>query len=261
MITGEEDCTEDILGYQVSSCIKDSCVRKAEECIAAGASKKYAVCVNPHSLVQAKADSLFRQAIKEADLILPDGAGIVLASRILNGEIRERVTGSDLFFGLSESLNATGGASYFFLGSTHSNLLAIKEKLGVDFPNIRVAGMYSPPFKEKFSPEDNRLMIDAISEANPDVLWVGMTAPKQEKWIAENRGRLNVKFIAAVGAVFDFYTGKVKRPHPFFQRMGLEWLPRLIREPSRLWKRTFVSVPILLWDVAVQWVKRRSSRN
>ena len=92
-----------------------------------------------------------------------------------------------------------------------------------------------------------------IDVAAPDVLWVGMTAPKQEKWIFENRACLNVKFAAAIGAVFDFYTGQVKRSHPVFQRFGLEWLPRLIQQPRRLWRRMFVSAPIFVWHVLRQW--------
>ncbi len=95
-------------------------------------------------------------------------------------------------------------------------------------------------------------MTDAINTAKPDVLWVGMTAPKQEKWIHQHRDQLDVKFIGAIGAVFDFYTGKVKRSHPVFQKMGLEWLPRLLREPRRLFRRNFVSSPKFLWLVLKQ---------
>ncbi len=92
-------------------------------------------------------------------------------------------------------------------------------------------------------------MIEPITEAAADVVWVGMTAPKQEKWIAEMRPQLPVKFAGAIGAVFDFYTGEVKRAHPVFQKMGLEWLPRLLQQPRRLWRRMAVSAPIFLWDV------------
>jgi N-acetylglucosaminyldiphosphoundecaprenol N-acetyl-beta-D-mannosaminyltransferase len=97
-------------------------------------------------------------------------------------------------------------------------------------------------------------MIAAINASKADVLWVGMTAPKQEKWIFENRARLNVKFAGAIGAVFDFYTGRVKRSHPVFQRLGLEWLPRLVQQPRRLWRRMFVSAPIFVWHVLKQKV-------
>ena len=95
-------------------------------------------------------------------------------------------------------------------------------------------------------------MIEAVTRVAPDVLWVGMTAPKQEKWIYNNKEKLNVKFIAAVGAVFDFYTGNVKRSHPWFQRLGLEWLPRLLRQPGRLWNRTLISAPGFLYRIMLQ---------
>ena len=124
--------------------------------------------------------------------------------------------------------------------------------MAVDYPNIRVTGTWSPPFKSEFTKHENQLMIDAINKAKPDVLWVGMTAPKQEKWIHQHRDQLDVKFIGAIGAVFDFYTGNVKRSHPAFQRMGLEWLPRLLTDPRSLWRRMGVSAPIFLWRVLQQ---------
>ncbi len=130
-----------------------------------------------------------------------------------------------------------------------------------DYPNIKVVGTYSPPFKDVYSRAELDEMIRAVNVAAPDVLWVGMTAPKQEKFIFENRERLNVKFAAAVGAVFDFYTGNVKRSHPWFLNHGLEWLPRLIQEPGRLWKRTFFSAPVFLFHVLKVRGKRYEDRG
>ena len=238
-----------ILGYAVTTKSVDACVADIVGRIESGGRHEYFVCANPHSLEVARKDAEFDLAIRNADLIVPDGVGIVFASKILGGSIRERVTGMDIFLGLSEALNKEKGHSYFFLGSTEQNLLKIKEMMNADFPNITVAGTYSPPFKPAFSEEDNKLMVEAINQAVPDVLWVGMTAPKQEKWIYQNRQRLNVKFIGAIGAVFDFYTGNVKRSHPVFQKLGLEWLPRLLREPRRLWRRNFISNPSFLLRV------------
>ncbi len=209
-------------------------------------------CLNPHSAKIAAADPEAEEALKAADILIPDGVGIVLASRILGGGIRERITGSDIFRDLTRKLNDLGNASYFFLGSTEETLEAIRAKLAADFPEIRFVGSYSPPFKDVFSEEENRTMIEAVNRAAPDVLWVGMTAPKQEKWIYQNKGKLNVKFIGAVGAVFDFYAGNVKRSSPWFLEHGLEWLPRLLQEPRRLWQRTFVSAPLFLLRVLRQ---------
>jgi len=99
-------------------------------------------------------------------------------------------------------------------------------------------------------------MIESINRKHPDVLWVGMTAPKQEKWIYKNKNKLDVKCIAPVGAVFDFYIGTVKRSHPFFFKLGLEWLPRLVQEPGRLWNRTFISAPNFIVRVIKQKLKK-----
>jgi N-acetylglucosaminyldiphosphoundecaprenol N-acetyl-beta-D-mannosaminyltransferase len=117
-----------------------------------------------------------------------------------------------------------------------------------------VAGTYSPPFKPTYSAAELDKMVAVINTSNADVLWVGMTAPKQEKFIYQNKDRLNVRFAAAIGAVFDFYAGNVKRSSPNFQRIGLEWLPRLLQEPGRLWRRMVVSAPIFLYHV----LRRRS---
>jgi N-acetylglucosaminyldiphosphoundecaprenol N-acetyl-beta-D-mannosaminyltransferase len=244
--------SELILNYPVTTLRKDGCIRKICGWLETEGNEKVFVCANPHSLVIADADPEFRAAIHGADLVTPDGAGIVLASRLRRGQIRERVTGSDIFYGLSRAVDqgvAGRPCRYFFLGSTPETLGKIEKKLTADYPGIVFAGAYSPPFKEVFSEADSRKMVDAVNAAKPDVLWVGMTAPKQEKWIHQHRDRLNVRFIGAVGAVFDFYTGRVKRSSPVFQKLGLEWLPWLIQEPRRLFYRNFVSTPKFLIKV------------
>lgn len=223
----------------------------------AEASRVWLACLNPHSYAVALEDQAFVEALRSADWLIPDGVGVVLAGRVLGASIPERVTGSDIFYGLHRRMNATGGYSVFFLGASEETLALIRARMAVDYPAIRVAGTYSPPFKPEYSAAELDEMITAVNAARPDVLWVGMTAPKQEKWIFQNLHRLDVKFAGAVGAVFDFYVGKVKRSHPVFQEMGLEWLPRLLRQPVRLWRRTFVSAPIFVWHVVRQAARRQ----
>jgi N-acetylglucosaminyldiphosphoundecaprenol N-acetyl-beta-D-mannosaminyltransferase len=244
--------TEKVLGYDITRSDKAKCIEMIMSWLRDGGRKRYFVCANPHSVEIARGDSEFETAIKAADLIVPDGAGIVLASRILGGEIRVRVTGSDIFWGLNAALNKEKGYSCFFLGSTEDTLRQIQERMARDFTDIKVAGVYSPPFKPEFSDEEETLMVDAVNRAAPDVLWVGMTAPKQEMWVFRNRERLDAGFIAPVGAVFDFYTGRVKRSHSFFQSLGLEWLPRLLQEPFRLWRRNFISNPHFILRVLLE---------
>lgn len=238
--------TENILGYPVTTADVETCVTQILDWVEEGEATRSFVCANPHSIQVAKNDECFKRSLEEADLLTPDGIGIVFASRILGGSISDRVTGSDIFWGLSEGLNERQKGNYFFLGSTEEVLDKIQMKMAQDFPSIKVAGTCSPPYKPKFSQSDSEKMIEAVNSAKPDVLWVGMTAPKQEKWIYENKDKLDVRFIGAIGAVFDFYVGNVKRSHPVFQRMGLEWLPRLVQEPRRLWRRNFVSNPAFM---------------
>lgn len=243
---------ERMLGYDIVTSPVQVCLERICRWIDGNARGRVFVCANPHSLVTAQKDPLFNAALRAADLVTPDGAGIVLASRLMGGHITDRITGSDVFTGLSRELNRRQGlrpCRYFFLGSNESTLADIQKRMAREFPHIQFAGSFSPPYKTSFSEADNQQMVAAVNAAHPDVLWVGMTAPKQEKWIFQNKDRLNVGFIGAVGAVFDFYSGRVKRSAPAFQRLGLEWLPRLLQEPKRLFKRNFVSSPVFLYHV------------
>jgi len=145
------------------------------------------------------------------------------------------------FFGdLPNVQKNRGGGAIFF------SARRIAERLKREFPAMTVCGTYSPPFRDSFTTQENDSIVDLINRSRPDVLWVGMTAPKQEKWVQQHRHRLQVPCIAAVGAVFDFYSGIKKRSPEFWQRLGLEWLHRLVREPFRLWERSVVSAPIFL---------------
>jgi len=239
-----------IVAGSIRECVNDivSSIHKTNE-------PRWFACLNPHSYVIAKNDSVFSEALATADWLVPDGAGVVMASRFLGCPVHERVTGSDAFYELHDHLNRHGGGGIFFLGATEEVLADIRRRMSADYPNLRVAGTLSPPYKPEFTRADVDEMIAAINAAKPDVLWVGMTAPKQEKWIFQNRQRLQVKFIGAIGAVFDFYSGRVKRSHPIFQALGLEWLPRLLQEPRRLWRRMGISAPIFIWHVLKAKIK------
>ncbi len=138
-------------------------------------------------------------------------------------------------------------------------LQQITQRLQKEFPNVEVAGTLSPPFQNEFSEEENVAMIERINQCRPDVLWVGMTAPKQGKWIFANRHRLNVPLVGAIGAVFDFYAGTRERAPAWIRNLGLEWLPRLLREPKRLFRRNLVSSPLFLSMVVREKFKRKRS--
>jgi len=251
----------DILGYPVSKERLDVNVSWTFRLLANRAPCRYVACANPHSLVVAQSDEDARNALMGADVLLPDGAGIILAGRILKTPFAERVPGTDFFREFSLQANKRGGFKYFFLGSTNEVLSLLCRRLNKDFQSIEIAGTYSPPFKEKFNERDNQNMLNAINDSKADVLWVGMTAPKQEKWIHNNRALLKVRLACAIGAAFDFYAGTKKRAPDWMGRIGLEWLPRLLRDPIRLWRRNFVSTPLFLLAVIRQKSYDRSKRR
>jgi N-acetylglucosaminyldiphosphoundecaprenol N-acetyl-beta-D-mannosaminyltransferase len=206
-------------------------------------------CANPHSLVVAHQDDEFLHALQSAEVVLPDGFGIVLASRLGRHKIQQRVSGPDLLEHLARHWNERTHRSFFFLGSTTEVLNGIQSRMRSEFPLVEVNGMYAPPIRSEFDDTENRRMIDAVNAADPDVLWVGMTAPKQEKWIMRHREELRVPVVCAVGAAFDFFAETKKRSPQWFRDHGLEWLPRLFREPGRLWRRNFISTPVFLYHV------------
>jgi N-acetylglucosaminyldiphosphoundecaprenol N-acetyl-beta-D-mannosaminyltransferase len=244
-----------LFGYPISHSGLQGDVRKACGFISSGRKTAVMACANPHSLVVAGYDQAFSRALRDADLLIPDGSGILLAARALRLPIHNRVAGYEFFHGLTRQLADGGGARYFFLGSSEQVLGLMVRRMKKEHPEITVCGTLAPAFKAGFSQAENAAMVAAINTARPDVLWVGMTAPKQEKWIQENRGLLQVPFAAAIGAVFDFYAGTKQRSSVLWRRAGLEWLPRFLREPRRLWERNLRSTPIFLY-----WVLRERFR-
>jgi N-acetylglucosaminyldiphosphoundecaprenol N-acetyl-beta-D-mannosaminyltransferase len=205
----------------------------------------------------AEKDAKFKQALLESDILIPDGIGIVAAARLLKGAKIKKIAGADIHTYLLKKLNEIGG-NCFYLGSSNETLINIKKRLEREYPLINMK-FYSPPFKSKFSEADNLVMVTEINSFKPDVLFVGMTAPKQEKWSFENKDRLDVKVICSIGAVFDFYGGNVRRPGQFWIKLGLEWFIRLLNEPIHLWKRYIYYGPVFVYKILKE--KARISRK
>ncbi len=215
-----------------------------------GEKTKTLFCANPHSLVTAASDREFLSALRSADYLIPDGAGIVLASKITNGKIRERVSGPDVLEQLTRRLQQLGGHSYFFLGSTQETLDGLMRRMHDDFPFIEVKGTFTPMYSDEMPEDEIERIISLINRMRPSVVWVGMTAPKQEKWVMRHRQRMeNTKLICAVGAGFDFFSGMKKRSPAWARENYLEWFPRFLREPFRLWRRNIISTPVFLLNV------------
>lgn len=209
--------------------------------------------INAFSYDNARKDVLFSEALQKGDVLIPDGISIVKACRFLNAKSqpKERIAGWDLFVYEMEKLNRVGG-KVMFLGSSDAVLNLIRQRVAEKYPKIEV-DTYSPPYKPEFSDEDNEAMISAINHSNPDLLWIGMTAPKQEKWAYTHLDRLDVHcHIGTIGAVFDFFAGTVKRAPERWQRVGMEWLYRLLSEPRRMWRRYFIGNAKFIYYIMVE---------
>lgn len=221
--------------------------------------------INAHSFNQAQKDALFAEALREGDYLIPDGASIIKACRMLKAKSqpKERIAGWDLFAfemqrleRISEKRKEKSGKCLrvMFMGSSEKVLGQIKERAAKDYPHLDVV-TYSPPYKPEFSEEDNRAIIKAVNDADPDLLWIGMTAPKQEKWTYSHWKELDIHcHVGTIGAVFDFYAGTAKRAPMWWQGHSLEWLYRLIIEPKRMWRRYVIGNPLFLWNITKERV-------
>ena len=216
--------------------------------------------INAHSYNVAQKDEEFAEALVKGDYLIPDGSSIVKACRWLKAKSqpKERIAGWDLF---SFEMNALERKSekckvksekcgrVMFMGSSERVLRLIRERAAEDYPNLEIV-TYSPPYKAEFTEEDNRAIVQAINEAKPDLLWIGMTAPKQEKWTYQHWKELDINcHVGTIGAVFDFYAGTATRAPKWWQAHGLEWLYRLMIEPRRMWRRYVIGNPLFIWNV------------
>ena len=241
--------------------------------------------INAHSYNTARKDSLFAEALTNGDVLIPDGVSIVKACKWIKAKSqpKERIAGWDLFSfemeklereseelrvkseesnSITSSKDGQEDSSLFslrsslkkvmFMGSSQKVLDLIVKRAAEVYPHLKVV-TYSPPYKPEFSDEDNKAIIDAINAANPDLLWIGMTAPKQEKWTYSHWNELNIHcHVGTIGAVFDFFAGTYKRAPQWWQEHSLEWLYRLIKEPKRMWRRYVLGNPLFLWNITLE---------
>lgn len=211
--------------------------------------QNYITLVNPHSVLLCNRDEQMSQAISDAGLTLPDGAGIILAANILGYKNHGRLTGPNLMLKLCDWGRQFGYRHYFYGGKEGvADMLA--QKLSDMYPGLQVAGTFYPPFRPLGDEEDNAV-VEKINAANPDIVWVGLGAPKQEKWIAQHLGAINATVMIGVGAAFDFHSGNVKWAPALIRKLGMEWAWRLACEPKRMWRRNLDS-PLFLAKVIFQ---------
>jgi N-acetylglucosaminyldiphosphoundecaprenol N-acetyl-beta-D-mannosaminyltransferase len=211
---------------------------------------------NAHLVTMAERNSRFAEAMRGADLAVPDGVSVVMASRFLGMPIPERVTGGDLMERMCAEA-ARCGFKVFFLGGLPGATVMAANHLRNRYPGLLVCGTYCPPLGFENDATELARMERTIAAAAPDLLCVGFGAPKQEIWMQENRGRLQVGAILAVGAAFDTQAGLRRRAPFWVQEAGLEWLFRLTMEPRRLWRRYLIGNARFVLLVLRQWVGER----
>lgn len=197
------------------------------------------VCIcNVHSVVTAKQDPDFKHVLDTADMSTPDGAPVAWMIRKTTGQAQSRINGPDLMLKYCEYAEKIGQSIYMY-GGKESTLEILVDVLKKKYPKLKIAGYYSPPFRE-LTIEEKQKIIQKINDSGAHTVWVGLGCPKQEKWMHEHKGKINAVMVG-VGAAFDYHAGTIKRAPKWMQNSGLEWFHRLCSEPKRLWKRYLVT--------------------
>ena len=208
------------------------------------------ICVsNVHTTVTAYEDEAYRSIQNGGIIAIPDGGPLSSLGRKRGAKNMSRTTGPS-YMGEVLKRSAEHGWRHYFYGSTQETLDKLKVELERSYPGLQIVGMYSPPFRP-MTEEEDREIVDTINGASPDFLWIGLGAPKQEKWMATHQGKVK-GLMVGVGAAFDYYAGNIKRAPVWMQKMDLEWLYRLMQDPKRLFRRYLVTNSKFIWNAVVR---------
>jgi N-acetylglucosaminyldiphosphoundecaprenol N-acetyl-beta-D-mannosaminyltransferase len=215
------------------------------------------VCVAAvHTVMVCQEDPELREAVLNSDLTVPDGQPLVWAMNALGHDLPSRVYGPELMERYCERGALTGARVFLYGGRNQGALVQLALNLRRRFPGVKIVGGYSPPFRD-LTPDEEQAVVDEINQSKADVVWVGIGVPKQEKWMAAFRDRLEAPVLVGVGAAFDFHAGLVPQAPDWMQRTGLEWAYRLAHEPRRLWKRYAKYNPAFVIGFLRQYLRAR----
>jgi N-acetylglucosaminyldiphosphoundecaprenol N-acetyl-beta-D-mannosaminyltransferase len=209
---------------------------------------KYVAVTGMHGVAESRQDPHFREILNQAALVVPDGMPLVWLGRWHGHSLRRRVTGSELMLAFCRETGSR--PRHFFYGGAPGVAEDLACQLHEQF-NITVAGTYTPPFRPLTQAEEADLS-SQVQAAAPDVLWVGLSTPKQERWMSDHHLKLKVPVILGVGAAFDMNSGRLKRAPAWMRDSGLEWFYRLLSEPRRLWRRYLVTIPQSVWSISLE---------
>ena len=247
----------EVLGVHVGAVQIPQVIHQMEEWISARNGSHFLALTSVDTIMHAWRNESFRQVLNASDLTVPDGMPLVWLGRLKGHNMKRRVYGPDLLLDFCRTTQAKG-YRHFFYGGAAGVPESLADALLQRCPDLKVVGAYSPPFRP-LTPEEDMKSVEMINQAAPDVLWVGLGCPKQERWVFEHRHRLNAAVTVGVGAAFDFYTGRVAQAPRWMREHGLEWLFRLGHEPRRLWRRYLIQNPQFVLQVCLELTRSRQS--
>jgi N-acetylglucosaminyldiphosphoundecaprenol N-acetyl-beta-D-mannosaminyltransferase len=251
--------TVDLLGIPIALTDYDRMLGWIDEAVGRGDRGYVCVC-NVHTLMASTEDGDLRRALHSSSVNVPDGQPLVWAINALGHPLSKRVYGPDLMARACARAASTGRRFYLYGGRDQGALFQLALRLRQSYPGIKIVGGYSPPHRP-LTPEERDEVVAAINNANPDVVWVGIGVPKQEKWMAEMRPLLEAPVLVGVGAAFDFHAGLVPQAPNLLQDAGLEWAYRLAHEPRRLWRRYVRYNPRFVAAFARQLATQRRAKR
>lgn len=243
----------DVLGVKVSAITMNDAIAAIERWIEEGR-REYVCITGVHGVMECRRDPSLREIHNMAGMVTPDGVPLVHFLRLSGRKRTQRVYGPDLMLEMT-ALSARHGYRQFYYGGDVGVAQKLKDSLIKSAHGLQVVGSFCPPFRE-MTPEEDRAAIDIINAARPHIVWVGLSTPKQERWMAAHLGRIEAPVMIGVGAAFDFLAGTKRQAPKWMQRHGLEWLFRLCSEPRRLWRRYAYIVPGFAILAAGELVRR-----
>src|ERR1700677_828547 len=244
-----------VLGVRVSAIDLESAVDLSDQWIRSGRGHGYICATGVHGVMEARADSAVRRVLNRALMNVPDGMPMSWVGHLQGFRNMDRVFGPDLMMAMCR-LSVKRGYRNFLYGGKPGVAALLGETLQKKIPGLQVVGTYTPPFRNMTSMEENEFLTK-VRESRPHILWVGLSTPKQERFMAQYVNYLGVPLIYGVGAAFDFHTGAIRDSSALVKRLGLQWLHRLIQDPRHLWKRYLRSNPAFLLHIALQLSRLR----
>lgn len=239
-----------ILGVRVNPISMAKAIEITEGWINLREKCRYIVATGMHGIMEAHKSADFKWVLESASLFVADGISVAWLARRKGFPLKTRVSGPDLMWEFLKVSQDKGYRNYFY-GDTDEILEALTTKLKLELPGLQIAGAHSPPFRSLTEKEDAE-EVDQINRSKPDIVWVGLGLPKQERWMFDHQDRLDAPVLVGVGAAFKFISGKATRAPSWIGDNGFEWLWRLITEPRRIWRRVLLDGPRFIWRVILE---------